>query len=394
MSSRCSDLTYLNGKCFIRKSHYQAGILKLEGIFMRQAVIVSAVRTAQGKFAGALKDKKATELGSIVIKEAINRAGISPGDIDEVIMGNVVSAGQGQNVARQASLGAGVPVEVGAFHVDKVCGSSLKAVILAAQAIKCGDADIIVAGGMESMSNCPYILDKARFGYRLFDGKIIDSMVKDGLWDVYNDFHMGNTGEVIAEKCDLTRDEIDDFAVGSHQKAAKATEEGYFSDEIIPVEIPQRKKDPIIFDKDEGIRYDASKEGMAKLKPFFKEGGVVTAGNASQLTDGASAVIVMSEDKAKELGLEILGRILDYNTVGVEPELVMYAVVPGVKQLLEKNGMTVDDIEIFEHNEAFSSASVALMKELNIPSEKFNVHGGAVALGHPIGSSGRLCSTP
>lgn len=355
---------------------------------MEQPVIVSAVRTAQGKFAGALKDFKATQLGSIVIKDAIEKAGIKPEDVDEVIMGNVVSAGQGQNVARQASLGAGVPVEVGAFHVDKVCGSSLKAVILAVQAIKCGDADIIVAGGMESMSNCPYILDKARFGYRLFDGKIIDSMVKDGLWDVYNDYHMGNTGEVIAEKCDLTREEIDEFAVKSHLRAAKATTEGYFGDEIVPVEVPQKRKDPITFDKDEGIRYDASKEGMAKLKPFFREDGVVTAGNSSQLTDGASAVVVMSEKKAKELGLEILGRIVDYNSVGVKPELVMYAVVPGVKQLLEKTGMTVDDIDLFEHNEAFASASVGLMKETNIPVDKLNVHGGAVAIGHPIGSSG------
>jgi acetyl-CoA C-acetyltransferase len=355
---------------------------------MRNVVIVSAVRTAQGKFAGALKDFKAAKLGSIVIKEAVDKAGIAPEDVDEVIMGNVVSAGQGQNVARQASIGAGIPFEVGAFHVDKVCGSSLKAVILAAQAIKCGDADIIVAGGMESMSNCPYVLDKARFGYRLFDGKLIDTMVKDGLWDVYNDFHMGHTGEVIAEKCDLTREEIDEFAAWSHQKSATATENGYFRDEIIPIEIPQRKKDPITFDKDEGIRYDASPETMAKLKPFFREDGVVTAGNASQITDGASAVVVMSEEKAKELGVEILGKIIDYNTVGVKPELVMYAVIPGVKQLLEKTSMTIDDIDLVEHNEAFSSASVGLMKELNIPKDKFNVHGGAVALGHPIGSSG------
>jgi acetyl-CoA C-acetyltransferase len=355
---------------------------------MRQAVIVSAVRTAQGKFAGALKDMKAAQLGSIVIKGAIEKAGISLNDIDEVIMGNVVSAGQGQNVARQAAIEAGVPYEAGAFHVDKVCGSSLKAVILAAQAIKCGDADVIVAGGMESMSNCPYILDKARFGYRLFDGKVIDSMVKDGLWDVYNDFHMGNTGEIVAERCELTREEIDDFAAWSHQKAAKATEDGLFKDEIIPVKIPQRKADPIVFDKDEGIRYDASKEAMGKLKPFFKEGGVVTAGNASQLTDGASAVVVMSEEKAKEMGLEILAYIRDYNTVGVEPAHVMYAVVPGVEQLLDKAGLTIEDIDLVEHNEAFSSASVGLMKEHNIPREKFNVHGGAVALGHPIGSSG------
>lgn len=355
---------------------------------MRQAVIVSAVRTAQGRFSGALKDYSAVKLGSIVIKSAIEKAGIKPEEVDEVIMGNVVSAGQGQNVARQAAIGAGVPVEVGAFHIDKVCGSSLKAVILAAQAIKLGDADIIVAGGMESMTNCPYILDKARFGYRMFDGKIIDSMVNDGLWDIYNDFHMGNTGEVIAEKCGLNRQEIDEFAVWSHEKAARATNEGLFKDEIIPIVMPQRKGDPIIFDKDEGIRYDASYEGMARLKPFFKEGGVVTAGNASQITDGASAVVVMSEEKAKELGLEVLGRIVDYNTVGVKPELVMYAVVPGVRQLLEKTGFTIDDIDLVEHNEAFSSASVALMKEVGIPREKFNINGGAVGIGHPIGSSG------
>ena len=364
--------------------HYVQGV----SIPMRKAVIVSAVRTAQGKFAGALKDIKATELGSIVIREVVKRAGIAPDQVDEVIMGNVVSAGQGQNVARQAAIGAGIPVEVGAFHVDKVCGSSLKAVILAAQAIKCGDADIIVAGGMESMSNCPYILDKARFGYRLFDGKIIDSMVKDGLWDVYNDFHMGHTGDIVAERCGLTREEIDEFATSSHNRAAKATNEGLFKDEIIPVEIPQRRADPIIFDKDEGIRYNASIEGMAKLKPFFSEDGVVTAGNASQLTDGASAVVVMSEEKAKELGIEPMATIMDYNTVGVEPKHVMYAVVPGVEQLLKKMDLTMDDIDLVEHNEAFASASLGLIKEHNIPREKINVHGGAVAIGHPIGSSG------
>lgn len=355
---------------------------------MRQPVIVSAVRTAQAKFAGTLKSMKATQLGSEVIKGAMHKIDLDPAVVDEVIMGNVVSAGQGQNVARQAALGAGLPYKVGALHVDKVCGSSLKAVVLAAQAIKCGDADVMVAGGMESMSNCPYLLDKARFGYRLFDGKVIDSMVKDGLWDVYNDFHMGHTGEVIAEKYDLTREEIDEFAAWSHQKAAKATEDGRFKDEIIPIEIPQKRKDPIIFDKDDGIRYDASAEGMGGLKPFFKEDGVVTAGNASQLTDGASATIIMSEEKAEELGLNILGRITGYHTSGVEPKLVMEAVVPGVRDLLKKMDLTMDDIDLVEHNEAFSSASVALMKAHDIPREKFNVHGGAVALGHPIGSSG------
>ncbi|HHD16866.1 MAG TPA: acetyl-CoA C-acetyltransferase [Euryarchaeota archaeon] len=355
---------------------------------MRRVVIVSAVRTAQGKFAGALKELKAVDLGAAAIKAALERIDLEPNMVDEVIMGNVVSAGQGQNVARQAAIKAGIPVEVGAFHIDKVCGSSLKAVVLGTQAIRCGDGDIIVAGGMESMSNCPYVLDKARFGYRLFDGKLIDSMVHDGLWDVYNDFHMGMTGEIIAEKCDLTREEIDEFAVWSHRKAARATEEGLFRDEIVPIEIPQRKGDPIIFDRDEGIRYDASEEKMAKLKPFFKEDGVVTAGNSSQITDGASAVVLMSEEKALEMGLEPLAVVKEYNTVGVRPELVMYAVVPGVEKLLAKAGLTMDDIDLVEHNEAFSSASVALMKEHNIPREKFNVHGGAVAIGHPIGSSG------
>jgi len=375
-------------------NNIRAATCKEDSIFMRQAVIVSAVRTAQGKFAGGLKDLTATQLGSIVIKGALDRAGIGVDGVDEVIMGNVVSAGQGQNVARQAAIGAGIPYEVGSFHVDKVCGSSLKAVVLAAQAIKCGDADTIVAGGMESMSNCPYLLDKARFGYRLFDGKLIDSMVKDGLWDVYNDFHMGHTGEIIAEKYGLTREEIDEFALSSHLKAARATDEGWFGDEILPVEIPQRKGDPIIFDRDEGIRGDSTLESMAKLKPFFKEGGVVTAGNASQITDGASAVIVMAREKAEELGIEPLVTIRDYNTSGVEPKYVMEAVIPGVKDLLAKTGLTIGDIDLVEHNEAFASASVALMKAVGIDKSKINVHGGAVALGHPIGSSGsRILTT-
>ena len=355
---------------------------------MRQAVIVSAVRTAQGKFEGSLKDLSAPKLGSIAIKAAVERAAIDPKMVEEVIMGNVVPAGLGQNVARQAAIGAGIPYESGALHVDKVCGSSLKAIVLSAQAIKCGDADVMVAGGMESMTNCPYVLDKARFGYRLFDGKLIDTMVKDGLWDIYNDFHMGMTGEIIAEKYGITRAEIDDFALGSHRKASKATNEGLFKGEIVPVPIPQKKGDPVMFDKDEGIRHDITPEGLAKLKPFFKEGGVVTAGNASQISDGASAVVVMSDAKAKELGLKPMGRIIDYCTAGMRPELVMEAVVPGVKALLAKTKFSVDDIDLVEHNEAFSSASVALMKAVGIPKEKFNVHGGAVAIGHPIGSSG------
>ena len=355
---------------------------------MKDVVIVSGVRTAQGKFAGALKSFSATQLGSIAIKEAIKKAGIKSSDVNEVIMGNVVSAGLGQNVARQAAIGADLPYEVGAFHLDKVCGSGLKAIVCAAQAIKCGDADVIVAGGMESMTNCPYLLPKARFGYRLFDGKVVDSMVNDGLWDVYNNFHMGNTGEYVAEKHNITREDCDKFALGSHQKAAKATENGWFKDEIIPLEIKQKKGDPIIFNKDEGIRGDSTLEKLAKLQPFFKKDGVVTAGNASQITDGASATVVMSEDKAKKEGIEPLAKIIGYNTSGVEPAYVMGAPIPGVKALMKDMKLNVDDIDLFEHNEAFSSASVAVLREIGIPEKKFNVHGGAVALGHPIGCSG------
>jgi acetyl-CoA C-acetyltransferase len=355
---------------------------------MKEVVIVSGVRTAQGKFAGALKNFSAPQLGGIVIKEVVKRAKIEPKDVDEVIMGCVVPAGLGQNVARQAAIAGGIPYEAGALHVDKVCGSSLKAIVLAAQAIKSEDAEIIVAGGMESMTNCPYALPKARFGYRLFDGKITDLMVRDGLWDVYNDYHMGNTGEVIAEKYSLKRKEIDEFAMHSHLKAAKATEEGKFKDEIISVEVPQKKADPIIFNTDEGIRPGTTVEKLGKLPTVFKKDGVVTAGNASQLTDGASATIVMSAKKAKQMGIKPMVTIRDYNTAGVKPELVMYAPVPGVKALLKKTGLKPEDMDLVEHNEAFSSASLAVMKEFGYTHDNFNVHGGAVALGHPIGSSG------
>jgi len=355
---------------------------------MSEVVIVSGIRTAQGRFAGSLKSFSAPQLGGIVIKEVVKRAGIKPNDVDEAIMGNVVQAGLGQNVARQAAINAGLPYEIGAFHVNKVCGSSLKAVVLATQAIKVGDADCIVAGGMESMTNCPYILDKARYGYRMFDGKLIDSMVHDGLWDVYNDFHMGLTGEIIAERHDITREDCDEFAAQSHQKAEKATANGSFKDEIFPIEIKQKKGDPIIFDKDEGIRKGTTVESLAKLKPFFKKDGVVTAGNASQITDGASAVVVMSADKAKKMGIEPLATIKGYNTSGVKPEYVMEAPIPGVKNLLKKMKLSVDDIDLVEHNEAFSSASIALIKKFDFSKDIFNVHGGAVALGHPIGCSG------
>ena len=355
---------------------------------MKEVVIVSGVRTAHGRFSGALKGFSAPQLGGIAIKEAVKKAGLKPSDVEEVIMGNVVQAGLGQNVARQAAINAGIPYEAGAFHVDKVCGSSLKAVVLAAQAIKCNDAECIVAGGMESMTNCPYVLDKARFGYRMFDGKIIDTMVHDGLWDVYNNFHMGNTGEIIAERNNITRKDCDEFAAKSQIKASKATKNGSFKDEVIQIEIKQKKSDPIIFDKDEGIREDTTVEKLSKLKPFFKENGVVTAGNASQITDGSSAIVVMSKEKAEKKGIKPIVTIKDYNTWGVKPEHVMEAPIPGVKKLLKKMNLTIDDIDIVEHNEAFSSASIALMKSIGIPEDIFNIHGGAVAIGHPIGSSG------
>jgi acetyl-CoA C-acetyltransferase len=355
---------------------------------MNEVVIVAAVRTAQGKFDGTLKGFSAPQLGGIIIKEIVKRAHLKPTEINEVIMGNVVSAGLGQNVARQAAIAAGIPYEVGCLHVDKVCGSSLKAVVLATQAIKLGDADCIIAGGMESMTNCPYILDRARFGYRLFDGKVIDAMVHDGLWDTYNDFHMGMTGEIIAEKYHITRKECDTIAFESHRKAATATETGKFKDEIIPIEIKQKKGNPLLFEKDEGIRTDTTIESLGALKPFFKEGGVITAGNASQITDGASAVVVMSKEKAKKDGHDILATIKGYNTAGVKPEYVMEAPIPGIRNLLKKMNLTMDDIDLVEHNEDFSSASAALIKEIGIPKDKYNVHGGAIALGHPIGTSG------
>jgi acetyl-CoA C-acetyltransferase len=355
---------------------------------MKDVVIVSGVRTAQGKFSGALKNFSAPQLGSMAIKGAVEKAGIQKKDVEEVIMGCVVPAGLGQNVARQAAIHAGIPYEAGALHVDKVCGSSLKAVVLASQAIKCDDAKIIVAGGMESMSNVPYAIPKARYGLRMFDGKIIDLMVRDGLWDVYNDFHMGNTGDITAERHDITREDCDEFAAWSHQKAEHATEKGYFSDEIIPIEIPQKKADPLIFDKDEGIRPGTTKEKLAGLKPFFRKDGVVTAGNASQITDGASAVVVMSKEKAQELGIKPIVTIKGYNTSGLKPELVMETPIPGIKTLLKKHKLNMVDFDLVEHNEAFSSASLAVMKGCDIPKDKFNVHGGAVAIGHPIGSSG------
>ncbi|MCK4457779.1 MAG: acetyl-CoA C-acetyltransferase [Thermoplasmata archaeon] len=355
---------------------------------MEEVVLASAVRTAVGKFGGTLKDINAPQLGGYAIAESIRRAGIEGKDSQEVIMGNVVSAGLGQNPARRAMIFAGLPYEVGAFTINKVCGSGLKAVMIAADAIKSGSYGIIVAGGMENMNQCPYLLRQARYGYRLFNGDLVDSMVHDGLWDIHNDFHMGMTGEIVAERFNITREEMDTLACESHLKAAKATEEGRFKDEILPLEIPQRKGDPIIFDKDEGVRPDTTRERLAKLKPVFKKDGMITAGNASQISDGASALVVMAKSEAEKRGVEPLARVVAYNTSGLEPEHVMSAPIPSVKALLKDNGFTIDDIDIFEHNEAFASASVAVRREIGVPDDKFNVNGGAVALGHPIGCSG------
>jgi acetyl-CoA C-acetyltransferase len=357
---------------------------------MREVVIVGATRTAIGKFQGSLQNTPAVKLGAHVIKEVVKKTGINSEKIDEVIMGNVVSAGLGQNPARQAMIYADLPLKIGALTVNKVCGSGLKAVVLASQAIKAGDSDIIIAGGMENMCLAPYLLQNGRTGYRLGDGKIVDAMVHDGLWDVYNNLHMGITGEIIAEKYNVTREDADSFALRSNQRAVKATKEGKFKNEITPLSLPPAKKgeQPITFDKDEGPREDTSIEKLSKLKPAFKEGGVVTAGNASQISDGAAALVIMSKEKSKELGIKPMARIVGYHTSGTKPELVMDAPIPCVRELLKKTKLTIDDIDLTEHNEAFSTASVAVSKELGIPGDKFNVNGGAVALGHPIGCSG------
>ncbi len=361
---------------------------------MRKTVILSAVRIPTGRFQGTLKGFKATQLGSIVVKEAVNRAGIKPEQVDEVIMGNVVAAGLGQNPARQAALSAGLPDKVGALTINKVCGSGLKAVVLGSHAIQCGDADIVVGGGMESMSQAPYLLFKARDGYRMGHGQVVDSMIHDGLWDAYEDFHMGNTGEVVAEKYGISKQEQDEYAYNSHKKASAAIEAGKFKKEIIPVEIPQKKKDPIIFDTDESPRKDTTVEALAKLKPVFKKDGTVTAGNAPPVNDGASALVVTSEEMAKKLGRKPMAEIIANSVSGLEPKFVMLAPIEAVKKVLEKAGWKQDDVDLFEFNEAFSVQQVIILKETGIDPAKHNVHGGAVALGHPIGASGaRILTT-
>jgi acetyl-CoA C-acetyltransferase len=355
---------------------------------MKQPVIISATRTAIGKFQGSLKTFTAPQLGSIAVRAAIERAGIDPSQIDEVIMGCVLQAGLGQNPARQAALHAGIPDKVAALTINKVCGSGLKSVMLAAQSIALGDNEIIVAGGMESMSNAPYILPKARDGYRMGDGEVIDTMIHDGLWCAFDHWHMGETGEVVAEKYNIERRQQDEYAFNSQRKAVAAIKAGKFTDEITPISIPQRKGDPVIFDTDEGPREDSSIESLAKLRPAFRQGGTVTAGNASTINDGAAACVVTSLEAADNLGRAPLARIVAQATAGVEPKLVMMAPVDAVKKVASKAGWHLRDVDLFELNEAFSSQSVALIQQLEIDPDKVNVNGGAVALGHPIGASG------
>ncbi|MBE6065504.1 acetyl-CoA C-acetyltransferase [Clostridium cochlearium] len=354
---------------------------------MKEVVIVSAVRTAMGKFGGSLKDVPAVELGATVIKEAINRAGIKPEIIDEVIMGNVIQAGLGQSPGRQAAVKAGIPVEIPAFTLNKVCGSGLRAVSLAAQMIKAGDADVVVAGGMENMSAAPYVLPNARWGQRMFDGKMVDTMVKDGLWESFNDYHMGMTAENIAEKWGLTREMQDEFACASQNKAEKAIKEGRFKDEIVPVVIKTRKGE-VVFDTDEFPRFGTTVESLSKLKPAFKKDGTVTAGNASGINDGAAALIVMSAEKAEELGLKPLAKIVSYGSKGLDPAYMGYGPVGATKVALEKADWKVEDLDLIEANEAFASQSLAVAKDLGFDMEKVNVNGGAIALGHPVGCSG------
>jgi acetyl-CoA C-acetyltransferase len=361
---------------------------------IKPAVIISAVRTPVGKLLGALKSFKATELGAIVVREAVKRAGVAPEDVDEVIMGCVIQAGLGQNPARQAALRGGLPDTVSAVTVNKVCGSGLKAVMMAAQGVQLGDTEIVVAGGMESMSNAPYLLPKAREGYRLGSGQIIDSIIQDGLWCAFDDQHMGCTGEVVSERFHVSRAEQDEYALNSHRKAVAAIKAGKFKDEIVSIEIPQKKGGSLIVDTDEPVREDTSIEGLSKLKPAFKQGGTVTAGNAPGVNDGASAVVVTSADRARSLGVEPLARIVAQATSGIEPKLVMMAPVEAIKKLLKKTGWSLNEVDLIELNEAFAVQAVAITRELNLDPEKINVNGGAVALGHAIGQSGsRILTT-
>ena len=355
---------------------------------MRDVVIVGAARTAIGSFGGSLKNVPARTLGAVCIKEALKRAGVEADQVDEVIMGNVLQGGLGQNVARQMMIDAGLPQEIPAMTLNKVCGSGLRAVALAAQIIKAGDADIVVAGGAESMSMSGYVLPTARWGSRMGDTKMVDMMIKDGLSDAFSGVHMGITAENICDQWGLTREELDAFAAASQQKAEAAIKAGKFKDEIVPVEVPQRKGDPVIFDTDEFPRAGVTAEGLAKLKPAFKKDGMVTAANASGINDSGAAVVVMSKEKADELGIKPMCTIKSYASAGVDPQIMGIGPVPSSKKALEKAGLTIDDMDLIEANEAFAAQSVAVGKELGFDAEKLNVNGGAIALGHPIGASG------
>lgn len=361
---------------------------------MREVVIVSAARTALGSFGGSLTKLSAVEIGAIAAKEAIKRAGIDATIIDEAIIGNVLSAGLGQNVARQVALKSGLSEESTATTINKVCGSGIKAVGIAAQAIKAGDVDVVLCGGTESMSNAPYIMPGARWGHRMGDSNIVDIMIKDGLWDAFNDYHMGITAENIAEKWGITREELDQFALNSQLKAEAAIKSGRFKDEIVPVVIPQRKGDPIIFDTDEYPKFGSTIEKLGKLRPAFKKDGVVTAGNASGINDGAAMFIVMAKDKAEELGIKYLATIKSYASAGLDPQIMGYGPFKAVNKALEKANLKVEDLELIESNEAFAAQSIAVVRDLGLNADIVNVNGGAIALGHPIGASGaRILTT-
>jgi len=355
-----------------------------------EVVIISGCRTPVGKFQGSLSDLTAPQLGAIVVREAVKRANLDPKQVDECIMGNVLPAGLGQNPARQAAIYGGLTPEVGAMTINKVCGSGLKAVALAAQAIQTGNSSIVVAGGMESMTNAPYLLPQARKGYRLGNSTVVDSMVHDGLWDIYNDYHMGITGENVAEKYGITREEQDEFAVNSHRKAVSAMKECRFKSQIVPVELPTKKKGaaPVIFDKDESPREDTTIEVLRALKPAFKKDGTVTAGNAPGVNDGAAAVVVTSATRAKELGAQPMVRIVAQAYSGVEPKWVMMAPVTAVRKIWEKTGWKKNEVDLYELNEAFSVQALGVIRELGLDMNRVNVNGGAVAIGHPIGASG------
>ena len=360
---------------------------------MPTPVICSVARTPIGRFMGAFSSLSAVDLGVVAVSGVLERVGLDPQSslVDEVIMGQVLQAGAGQNPARQVALGAGLPVSTPALTVNKVCGSSLKAVMLAATAIRAGEHRCIVAGGMESMTNAPQLLMGQRRGAKMGNSTLVDSMIHDGLWDVYNDMHMGNTGEVVSEEFSISREGMDAFAAQSQQRAAAAQAKGWFDWELVPVQVPQRRGDPVTVAMDEGIRADTTAEGLARLRPVFDREGKVTAGNASTLNDGAAAVLVADADLAAEMGWDIIAEIVDQTTSGVAPERVMAAPIPAVRTLLERQGLDVLDVDVYEHNEAFAAASCAVAQDLGIPNDRFNLHGGSVSLGHPLGASGARC---